>query len=362
MAKAALVEYKDIDVLEAARQRVARVFDEFDNIVVSVSSGKDSTVLFHLAIEEAERRDRKVKVFFLDQEAEYAATVRLIDGMMRHPRVIPMWYQVPIYMTNATSHREYFLYAWGEGEEWMREKSDIAIHSLDVDYPRRFYKFFDWLETQFEEPTAMLVGIRSKESLNRFRAITRNPGYKGIWWSTKTKNPQAWRFYPIYDWCFPDIWKYIADHNLEYNPVYDQMFAKIGHNISDMRVSNLIHEKAFYCLANLQEFEPETYERLLRRLQGIHCAALYADDRQVYSADELPPHFGTWREYRDYLLDTTPTDKVERFRKRFAGQAENEAVHRHQCRQILLNDWENNVPVVSRGLSPEMVEKWSKIL
>ena len=35
-----------------------------------------------------------------------------------------------------------------------------------------------------------------------------------------------------------------------------------GHDIRTMRVSNLVHEKAFRCLTDLQELEPETYNKL----------------------------------------------------------------------------------------------------
>ena len=204
------VEYKADDVLTAAQKRTARVFDEFSRVVASVSSGKDSTVLYHLALTEAEKRDRRVEVFFLDQEAEYESTVELIGSMMRHPLVDPRWVQAPLYMTNATSHKSYFLHAWGPGENWMRQKDPIAIHEFPG-HPDRFYQFFPWFESQAQEPTAWLIGLRSKESFNRFRAVTTRAGYRGWSWSTKTKSPLSFRFYPIYDWTFGDVWKYIVD-------------------------------------------------------------------------------------------------------------------------------------------------------
>ena len=48
-------------VLEAARNRMSFLFDNFEEINVSVSSGKDSTVLYHLALSEAIKRNRKIK-------------------------------------------------------------------------------------------------------------------------------------------------------------------------------------------------------------------------------------------------------------------------------------------------------------
>jgi predicted phosphoadenosine phosphosulfate sulfurtransferase len=259
-------------------------------------------------------------------------------------------------MTNATSATDVFLTAWGVGETWIRDKDPLAITAITKPYPDRFYQFFEWYEKQ-EGRTAFFVGLRSQESLNRFRSVTANPGYKGIGWSTVGKG-EAFRFYPIFDWTFGDIWKYIADTGLPYNRLYDRLFMLDGLNISTMRVSNLIHEKAFKALATLQDFEPDTYDRLVRRLGGVHCAALYAKDEQVYSASARPAAFATWREYRDYLLSTTPGEEIRaRYTRRFAGQPTDEATCQQQVKQILINDWENNVPVM-RQKAARLREVW----
>jgi predicted phosphoadenosine phosphosulfate sulfurtransferase len=81
-------------------------------ISIGFSGGKDSTVLFHLINEEAKKRDRKFILYFQDQEAEYQGTVDFVEWAMSQPNVIPLWYQVPIFMTNAASHQQLFLWAW----------------------------------------------------------------------------------------------------------------------------------------------------------------------------------------------------------------------------------------------------------
>lgn len=345
------------DVLTAARRRMAGIFDNFSRIVVSVSSGKDSTVIRNLAIEEARKRNRKIELFFLDQEAEYQSTVDLMTEWMYDPEVVPKWFQVPIQMTNATSHKDYFLYAWGPGEPWMREKDPIAIHTLEEAYPQRFYDFFEWYEKISEPGTAFIIGVRSRESLNRNRATTKRPAFKDWTWTSVTKGKDVFRVYPIYDWAFGDVWKYIHESGLKYNKYYDRMFAKHGVSEREMRVSNLIHEQAFRCLVDLQEFEPETYQKMINRLGGVHCAALYAKESYIYSSGKLPKHFKSWREYRDYLLSTTDINKVERFTKRFDGQGNEEETCKGHVRQILTNDWENNVPV-TKSKKEELMQIW----
>lgn len=54
------------NVLNAAQKRIEWLFDTFEQITLSFSGGKDSTVLFHLVAAEARRRHRKFNVMFLD--------------------------------------------------------------------------------------------------------------------------------------------------------------------------------------------------------------------------------------------------------------------------------------------------------
>lgn len=356
-------KYIDKTVLEASLERVKFIFDNFENVMVSVSSGKDSTVIYNLCLSEAIKRNRKIKVFFLDQEAEYESTVKLMRSIMNHPNVIPLWYQVPIYMTNTASSIDTMLYAWGEGEEWIRPKEDISIHEIKEEYPRRFYGFFEYLEKTMDN-TAFVIGLRAEESLNRYRAVMNNPGFRDVNWSTKTKNKTSFRFHPIYDWGFGDVWKYIGDNNLEYNEVYDKMLMSNCSIYRSMRVSNLIHEKSFKCLADLQKLEPETYNKLVKRIGGIDVASRYAEREYMYKVSSLPRDFKNWKDYRNYLIETTHIEQRERVIKRFDSHPQTEDIFKQHCKQLLMNDWENNIPIeLNKGAKRDKIkEKWRNIL
>lgn len=344
----------DKNVLQAARERISFIFDEFENIHVSISGGKDSTVLLYLTLQEAELRKRKIHVFFLDQEAEYQATIDIIKSQMNHPLIIPEWYQVPIYMTNATSYSDYFLYAFGEGEKWMRPKDKVAIHSITDEYPKRFYEFFPYIEKK-DPSAAYLIGLRAEEGITRFRAVTKYAGYKGLRWSTLTDSGAA-RFYPIYDWPWNSVWRFIYDFNLPYNKMYDLMFWS-NYSVYKMRVSNLIHEKSYKCLIDLPKFEPETYDKLCERISGISTASRYASEKLIFSNKKLPSHYSSWKEFRDFLLSNIPhPDQRDKFIKRFDKQEKNERVYQAQVGQLLINDYEN-----SRSFDPKKEEKQLKI-
>ena len=51
----------EVDVFEAARERLRHVFDTYDRVVVSYSGGKDSTCVLELATEVAKDLDKVLK-------------------------------------------------------------------------------------------------------------------------------------------------------------------------------------------------------------------------------------------------------------------------------------------------------------
>lgn len=342
MAHRTAINGKD-NVLEAAKKRIAYLFDNYDNIQLSYSGGKDSTVLFHLLNAEAKKRDRKFTVFFLDQEAEYQGTIDMVDWVMRQPNVIPKWYQVPTFMTNACSQQQMFLWAWGEGEEWVRPKSDISIHKIDKRYPKRFYKFVQWASHELQKTdgrSVSVIGLRAEESPSRRFVLFGEDNELN--WMRRVHEPH--KAYPIIDWSFTDVWKFLCENNLKYNKVYDKMYM-LGLPLRQMRVSNLIHEKAYRCLAELQELEPETYDRLERRLKGVHCCAIYAKENLVYSIKKLPEQFSSWKEYKDFLLNNIHPDLKRIFEYQWSrfGDTDDPGACKYMVKRILLCDWEGNI-------------------
>lgn len=331
------------NVLVAARKRISLLFDAYANVSLSFSGGKDSTALFHLVNEEAMRRGRKFILYFQDQEAEYQGTIDLVEWAMAQPNVIPMWYQVPIFMTNAASQQQLFLWAWGEGEEWVRDKHPTAIHRIETKYPKRFHKFNLWVGqnlNKLEGPSVSIIGLRAEESPDRrFVLFGEN---SDLFWLRRKHTPH--KAYPIIDWSYTDVWKYLIEHGLKYNRIYDKMYM-LGGNLKHFRVSNLVHEKAFRCLADLQELEPETYDKLEKRLKGVHTAAIYGKENLIYSIKTLPETFKTWKEYKDFLLSSIHPDLRKIFDYQWSrfGDTNDAEANKYMVKRILLCDWEGNI-------------------
>jgi predicted phosphoadenosine phosphosulfate sulfurtransferase len=368
--------YVNRNVLEAVKERIAFIFDEFESICVSISGGKDSTVLAHLALKEAHKRGRKIGLFFLDEEVVYDSTIKQIKYLMEmYPEnTIKLWLQIEFNLTNATSIKEGQLKCWERGKHkiWMRSKEPDSIQHKPWDTRTETIKdknkgfgFYDALDNfqDSRENTAFLVGLRATESPNRWRAVAKNPGYKGVYWCTKRKKNNNYNFYPLYDWNFHDIWKYIYDNQLNYSKIYDYQFKK-GLGLQEIRVSSLIHEKSFKALVDLPEFEPKTYDKLLKRIDGIAVGHIYGKDNKMLQVRKLPKNYKSWKEYRDFLLATYPDEsKKPIFEKRFAKHLDNNYVARQQCRQLILNDYENNLPIDNKpDPREETIKKWRELL
>ena len=74
--------YTNKTVLEASTERISEVFDNFERIYISFSGGKDSSVMTHLVLAEAKRRNRIVGLLIIDLEAQYNDTITHIEHMI----------------------------------------------------------------------------------------------------------------------------------------------------------------------------------------------------------------------------------------------------------------------------------------
>lgn len=314
--------YKKQNVLEAGIERMRYLFDEFEHIYVNISGGKDSTIVYNLALQVAREKDRlPLNVLFLDQEAEWDATINYVKEIMYSPEVKPFWFQIPFRMTNSTSQFDAFVNTWGESEEWLRDKDPIAIHKAGWKADR-FHPFFEEFMEYYHpnEKAIHIAGVRGEESPSRLLGLTNASTYKWITWG-KTLNASKghYNFYPIYDWSYKDVWKYILDNKLAYNLVYDYQYQH-GIPVNKMRISNLHHETAIHQLFYMAEVEPENYNKLCARIHGIDSAV--KSSSTGFFVYELPFMFADWKEYRDFLLENLIQDEAERtkFRKAFAQQ------------------------------------------
>jgi predicted phosphoadenosine phosphosulfate sulfurtransferase len=340
------------NVLEMARKRMRWLFREFDGkVMVSVSGGKDSTVIFELALEAAtELGMLPLHTIFIDQEAEWRHTIDTIEVLMNRPGVKPLWLQVPIRITNGTSSTDQYLDAWSPEKEdlWVHPRHPMAI-TQNVYGTDRFYELFTHvLKYTFGQTTkcVSLSGMRAEEAPIRRLGFGFARCYKWLTWGGWVDyNCDQYLLSPIYDWSYTDVWKAIHSHGWHYNPIYDAYY-QWGLSPRKMRVSHLHHENAVTSLFMLQELEPETYERLVNRIGGIHMAATLGR-KNYFVPKQLPFMFESWREYRDYLLSKlVPPESRPTYEHRFylvdrrTPPDWRDFVYHAECNAIVLSDLE----------------------
>jgi predicted phosphoadenosine phosphosulfate sulfurtransferase len=320
-------KYLNINVLDAARQRIAWTFDTFSKIYVSFSGGKDSSVMLHLVMDEAIKRDRKVGVLFVDLEAQYKITIQHIEDMYKHyaHHIESYWVSLPIALRNAVSQYEPKWTCWGDGADWVRKPPKMAItdrtyfpfYYYDMEFEEFVPKFGQWYGDG--QLTACFVGIRADESLNRYRTIVRDKNKYEDKGFTTWCGEGLYNVYPIYDWRTSDIWTYNAKFNKPYNHLYDLMH-QAGLSIHQMRICQPYGDDQRKGLWLFQVIEPETWGKIVARVNGANQGALYARE----SGDILgnlkitKPEGHTWESFAKLLLVSMPEKSRLHFENKIA--------------------------------------------
>lgn len=307
--------YKKENVLDAALERTRYLFEEFENVVVGFSGGKDSTATLNVALQVAEEKNRlPLKVIFIDQEAEWQGTIDYVEKVMTDPRIKPMWFQMPMVITNNASSYNRYSKCWDEAEKenWIHEKNEMSI-KVNKYGTERFHDLFEKIfEVEFpNQKSCYLAGVRTEEAPKRFVSLTHAITYKAITWGkVLSKKLQHYTFYPLYDWSYTDVWKYICENKIKYNKVYDGMYQH-GVSVREMRISNLHHETAIQVLLLVQEIEPKTWNKVAHRIDGA-SSIKHIKNNSFACPKELPYMFKDWEDYAYHLANNIVQEETNK--------------------------------------------------
>lgn len=322
--------YQDISVLEASKRRIAESFDNFERLYISFSGGKDSSVMVHLVCQEARKRGRTVGLLIIDLEAQYTATIEHVEQMIEeYSDCIDLhWFCGELLLRNAVSDYEPKWVCWDEEKRdlWVRDKPEQAADLSQYDFyvPKMEFEelmviFGKWYAKG--KSCGAFIGIRSDESLHRYRAIvSHKPGLtlNGRKWTTKISS-NVYNVYPIYDWRTEDIWLFHAkNQELGYNKIYDLM-TRAGVKFSNQRLCQPFGDDQKKGLWLYQILEPNTWYKLLNRVSGVNSGALYSQETGNINGNNKisKPDNYTWQEYTNFLLRSLPKPMQDNYRQRF---------------------------------------------
>ncbi|MFR8116920.1 MAG: DUF3440 domain-containing protein [Clostridia bacterium] len=312
-------------VYELVQNRLDFIFKEFDNIYISFSGGKDSSVLLNLCIDYMRKKHikRKIGVFHIDYEAQYQMTTDFVDQTFQKNQDILEFYRIclPLKAQCATSMYQSYWLPWNleEKDIWVRNMPKNCINEenqqfnfylkgmWDYDFQKQFGLWYHTYKKA--KKTIDLIGIRSQESLNRWRSIYSDKSYKIYknrnWIKPSYELQNVFNGYPIYDWRTEDIWVANAKFGWEYNKLYD-LYYQAGLDINQMRVASPFNDCAIDTLKLYKAIDPNNWAKMVGRVNGANFSSIYGGTSATgWKSITLPPNY-TWEKYMYFLLDTLP--------------------------------------------------------
>ena len=326
--------YLSKSVYDAFEERLDFIFSEFDNIYVSFSGGKDSGLLLNLVMDYMDRHgiQKRIGLFHQDFEAQYEKTTEYVARTFERygDRCESFWCCLPMGSKTNLSNYQLWWYPWdpADREIWVRpmpenrwvinlDNNPFGFYKLKMLQEDLYHQFGRWYRDHCGGgKTVALIGMRAGESLHRYSAIInkRHPYKDAKWISENFKD--VWTAAPLYDWETEDIWIANARFGYDYNRLYD-LFYKAGQSIDQMRVASPFNEWATQSLNLYRVIEPQTWAKLVGRVQGANFGAIYGSTKAMGYRQVTLPAGHTWKSYTMFLLSTLPEELRNNYLEKF---------------------------------------------
>lgn len=327
-------EYIQQNVYEALQERLRFIFEEFDNVYVSFSGGKDSGLLLNLVMDYRRKYFpwKTIGIFHQDFEAQYTVTTEYVERTFEHYKdeAELYWVCLPMATRTAVSSYEMYWYPWDDTKKelWVRKMpdKDYVIHmgrNPMITYRYRMpqedlaKQFGRWYRISHgKKRTVCLLGMRADESLQRYSGfLNKKYGYKDQCWISR-QFKEVWCASPMYDWSTEDVWHANSLFHYDYNRLYD-LYYMAGLKISQMRVASPFNDYSKDSLNLYRVLDPEIWVKLVGRVRGANFASIYGKTRAMGYRNVTLPEGHTWKSYTMFLLDTLPARLRNNYVKKF---------------------------------------------
>lgn len=295
----------NISVVDAAQRRVLAAFQQNQEVIMSISGGKDSICMSDVVINTMQKYNiafNRLLVIFFDEEAMYPDVIELVKQWRLRFLSLGakfLWFCMPIRhynCCNRLSNDESF-YCWEPGKEavWCRPMPPFAIRNHAKFKLGMTYQEF--AGNAFKDACQM-IGVRASESLQRKMAIINKKSFN--------------KFYPLYDWTDKDVWLYISRHGLDIPKTYIYLY-KCGVTKNKLRISQFFSIDTIRTLPKLLEFYPDLYERVIKREPNADLVMMYYNTSM----------FRSGKQDKDFQIDHDWKAKLSVEMKRAAANPDN---------------------------------------
>jgi predicted phosphoadenosine phosphosulfate sulfurtransferase len=264
----------DIDVVEAAKQRIIKLFSYNLPVVFSFSGGKDSLCLGHLIynlILENKIDKNLLTIRFIDEEAMYDDVIEIVKDWRQKFLQIGVdfrWYCVEVKHYNCFNKLQndetYICWDSTKSDVWVRQPPEFAIR--DSIYLNKIEDNYQSFLYRYDKDKINILGVRTAESAQRLSGISKK----------KSKNFTQRPFMPIFDWTDNDVWLYLYENKITFPEVYIRMY-QTGVNKRRLRISQFFSIDTASSLVRMQEYYPDLMTRIIKREPNAYLAALYWD-------------------------------------------------------------------------------------
>lgn len=363
------MEGKTLTVYDCALKRIEKLFSEFENVLVAFSGGKDSSVCLEMCYDWAKDHDAldRLAMYHIDYEAQYEMTTEFVEQCFaRFEGIRKFWLCLPVKAQCACSAKARgFWLPWEKAKQniWVRpmpeneyiineDNQTFGFRHGMTDYETQ-ERFSRWFGSTYGR-TAVVVGIRAEESLNRWAAVNREEkktAYKGYSWMT-VLSKEAVNAYPIHDWKVEDVWTYLGKTDKPYNRLYD-LYHKAGLKLSQMRVASPFNDCAMATLKLYKVIDPNNWGRMVGRVDGVNFAGLYGDTIAMGWKNIKLPEGHTWKSYLNFLMNTLDEKTRAHYQRIFNVSLKYWLEKGGNIERELLKEVEEQGVVVKRNADPK---------
>jgi phosphoadenosine phosphosulfate reductase len=185
------------ETLALLQQAVA----EFSPVTQASSLGSEDVVITHLI----NQHNLNIPVFVLETGALHRETLALLERTQAHSKV-----PVNVY---RPSEEKVIAFVKTHGQDAMYQSIDLRKACCQV---RKLEPLAEALKGQ----RAWVTGLRREQSNNRAEVplIDR----------TDQATKGQIKLNPLANWTWGDVWHYISENKVDYNPLHDQFFPSVG--------------------------------------------------------------------------------------------------------------------------------------